>query len=421
MTAAEGLSSFLGSLGIALGLGLLVGLERQRSGSALAGIRTFALVTTLGALLALLAKDFGGWLVGLGLLAVVALLAIGNHLRAHGGDFDSGQTTEAALLVMYGVGALAVVGPTWAAVALGGAVMVLLQAKERLHGWIERLGEQDLTAVARFVLISLVILPVLPDRTYGPWNVLNPRRLWWMVVLIVGLNLLGYLASKRLGTRRGSLVAGLVGGLASSTATTVSAARRSRAEPATAVVGAVVVTAASAVAFPRMVLEVSAVAPAMVPAMLAAVAPAFVLLVLAAVLLLRLGPRSDPPVAETGNPTELKPALVFALLYGGVLLAVEAARATLGPGALVGVAALAGLTDIDAITLSTSELVAGGRLEAPLAVRALVVAAAANLVFKAALAAVLGNRRLALRIFAAFLPALAALAAGAWWASGSVG
>lgn len=413
MNAGDAFEPFLGSLGIAFGLGLLVGLERQRSHSPLAGIRTFALVTTLGALLAILASSFGGWLVGVGLLAVVALLAIGNHLRAHGGDFDAGQTTEAALLVMYGVGALVVVGPTWAAVALGGAVLVLLQSKTRLHGWIERLGERDLTAIARFVLISLVILPVLPDQAYGPWLVLNPRRLWWMVVLIVGMNLLGYVASKLLGTRRGAALAGLLGGLVSSTAATFAAARRSRAEPATAAVGAVVVVVASAVAFPRMAVEVSAVAPAMAPRLLLALAPGFVLLIAGAFVLLRFDRGSEAPPTEVENPTELKPALVFAVLYGGVLLAVEAARTTLGQRGLFAVAALAGLTDIDAITLSTSELVATGRLDAPLACRALLLAAATNLVFKGAVAASLGHHRLALRLVAAFLPALLALAVGA--------
>jgi|CXWL01.1.fsa_nt_gi uncharacterized membrane protein (DUF4010 family) len=413
MNAGGAFEPFLGSLGIAFGLGLLVGLERQRSHSHLAGIRTFALVTTLGALLAILAGSFGGWLVGVGLLAVVALLAIGNHLRAHGGDFDAGQTTEAAVLVMYGVGALVVVGPTWAAVALGGAVLVLLQSKTRLHGWVERLGERDLTAIARFVLISLVILPVLPDQAYGPWLVLNPRRLWWMVVLIVAMNLLGYVASKLLGPRRGALLAGLLGGLVSSTAATFAAARRSRAEPASAAVGAVVVVVASAVAFPRMAVEVSAVAPAMAPRLLLALAPGFVLLIAGAFVLLRFDRGSEAPPTEAENPTELRPALVFAVLYGGVLLAVEAARTTLGQQGLFAVAALAGLTDIDAITLSTSELVATGRLDAPIACRALLIAAAANLVFKAAVAASLGNRRLALRLAAAFLPALVALAVGA--------
>lgn len=394
----------------ACGLGLLVGLERQRSGSHLAGIRTFALVTTLGALLAILARDFGGWLVGLGLVAVVALLAIGNHLRAHGGDFDAGQTTEAALLVMYGVGALVVVGPTWAALALGGTVMVLLSSKQRLHGWVERLGERDLTAIARFVLISLVILPVLPDRAYGPWQVLNPRRLWWMVVLIVGLNLLGYVAAKLFGQRRGALLGGVLGGLVSSTATTLSAARRARTMPESAPVGAVIVAAASVIVFPRMVLEVAAVAPGLAASVAWTFAPAVLLMILGVLLLVRAaGGAAGTPDVAPGNPTELKPALLFALLYGGVLLAVAAARATLGPGAIYGVAALAGLTDIDAITLSTAELVATGRLDAGAATQTLVIAMAANLVFKTVLAGVLGGRRLLGLVALVFTPTLLSL------------
>lgn len=409
MSASPAVDPLLLPLATAFGLGLLVGLERQRSGSHLAGIRTFTLVTTLGALLAILARDFGGWLVGLGLLAVVALLAIGNHLRAHGGDFDAGQTTEAALLVMYGVGALVVVGPTWVAVALGGTVMVLLSSKQRLHGWVERLGERDLTAIARFVLISLVILPVLPDRTYGPWQVLNPRRLWWMVVLIVGLNLLGYVASKLFGQRRGALLGGLLGGLVSSTATTLAAARRGRAEPESAKVGAMIVAAASLVAFPRMVVEVAAVAPALTPTVAWMLAPTAFLLTLGVLFLVKVTGASAAPQVVPGNPTELKPALLFALLYGGVLLAVAAARVSLGPGAIYGVAALAGLTDIDAITLSTAELVATGRMEATVATSTLLIAVTANLVFKTALVAVVGGRRMLGVLAWAFGPAFLAL------------
>lgn len=409
MSASPAVDPLLLPLATAFGLGLLVGLERQRSGSHLAGIRTFTLVTTLGALLAILARDFGGWLVGLGLLAVVALLAIGNHLRAHGGDFDAGQTTEAALLVMYGVGALVVVGPTWVAVALGGTVMVLLSSKQRLHGWVERLGERDLTAIARFVLISLVILPVLPDRTYGPWQVLNPRRLWWMVVLIVGLNLLGYVASKLFGQRRGALLGGLLGGLVSSTATTLAAARRGRAEPESAKVGAMIVAAASLVAFPRMVVEVAAVAPALTPTVAWMLAPTAFLLTLGVLFLVKVTGASAAPQVVPGNPTELKPALLFALLYGGVLLAVAAAREKLGPGAIYGVAALAGLTDIDAITLSTAELVATGRMEATVATSTLLIAVTANLVFKTALVAVVGGRRMLGVLAWAFGPAFLAL------------
>ncbi len=173
-------------LGVALGLGLLVGLQRERVASRLAGFRTFPMVTVLGTLLALLAQSFGGWIVAAGLIALASMIILGNILELRVGAPDPGLTTEVALLLMYGVGAFLVVGPQEVAIAIGGGIAVLLQFKKPMHRIAEKLGDKDITAIMRFALLSLVILPVLPNRTFGPYAVLNPYEIWLMVVLIVG-------------------------------------------------------------------------------------------------------------------------------------------------------------------------------------------------------------------------------------------
>ncbi|MBI1901993.1 MAG: MgtC/SapB family protein, partial [Planctomycetia bacterium] len=188
-------------LAIAVGLGLLVGLQRERVRSPVAGIRTFALITVLGTISALLAAPFGGWIVGLGAVAVAAMLVVGNLALRRTRHIDPGMTTEVAALLMYGVGAYLVVGHAAIAVAVGGGVALLLHWKAPLHEFVARIGETDVTAIMRFVLVALVIYPVLPDQAYGPYQVLNPKQVWQMVVLIVGISLGGYVAYKLLGQK----------------------------------------------------------------------------------------------------------------------------------------------------------------------------------------------------------------------------
>ncbi len=398
--------------GIALGLGLLVGLQRERSESRLAGVRTFALVTLSGTLTAYLAEPFGGWVVAAGLVSLAGLMVVGNLAKLEGGKADPGLTTEVAMLLMFGVGAFVVVGPAPVAIVVGSVVAVLLHLKPQLHDFSTRIADADFRAIMQFALITLVILPVLPDRTFGPYQVLNPREIWLMVVLIVGLGLVGYLAYKALGDRVGTLLAGVLGGAISSTATTVSYSRRAEASPPASGLAALVVILASGVACVRVLVEIGVVAPAF----LAAVAlPLGLLLVTFAVyslVLWRQHSAAEAKVPEAGNPSELKPALIFAFLYAVILVAVEAARRHLGEAGLYAVAAVSGLTDVDAITLSTANLVSAGRLEAAVGARLVVLATLANLAFKAGMVAVLGSRGMLLRVGVGY--ALAAVVGLAW-------
>jgi len=431
-TAGPELSQVFLKLGTALGLGLLVGLQRERVASRLAGFRTFPLVTVLGTVTALLGQELGrgtdsamgAWVVAAGFLGVAGLIIAANLMLAHMEAPDPGQTTEVALLLMFATGAYLAVGSAAVAVALGGATAVLLHFKEQMHGLAGRIGDRDFRAIIQFVLISLVILPVLPDRAYGPYQVLNPREIWWMVVLIVAISLGGYLAYKLLGRSKGTALAGLLGGLVSSTATTVSYARRSRdaegggervsgrwgagQERGLTRASAVVILLASAVVFVRVLVEIGVVARSAFTVM---APPLAVLLAVAAGMagLLWLVVRQQPAeVPDPGNPTELRSALLFGFLYAAVLLAVAAAKEHWQGSGLWVVSVLSGLTDMDAITLSTSRLVQDGRLDAALGWRLILVASLSNLVFKGAMVAVLGSRALAVRIAALFGVLLAA-------------
>jgi uncharacterized membrane protein (DUF4010 family) len=398
-----------------LGLGLLVGLQRERTDSAIAGIRTFALITLLGTVAALLGKVFGGWVVAVGFLASAGLVVSGNVVRMQSKEADPGQTTEFTALLMYGIGALVVIAPMPVAVVLGGVVAVLLNLREPLHRFVGKMEEGDLRAIMQLALIALVILPVLPDRPMGPYDVLNPYQIWWMVVLIVGLSLAGYVGYKMFGAHGGAVVGGLLGGLISSTATTASYARRTREEPDSSRLAALVVVLAATVVFGRVLVEIGVVAPR---AFLALAPPIAAMLgggvALSVWMWIRSRQKRSEPPGQT-NPAELKSALLFGAIYAAVLLAVAFARDRFGTAGLYTVATFSGLTDMDAITLSTARLVEQSGLEASAGWRAILIAAMSNLVFKAGIVAVLGSRRLLWRVALLFGILIAAGVAILWF------
>ncbi|MBE0594785.1 MAG: MgtC/SapB family protein [Gemmatimonadales bacterium] len=401
--------SLLHQLGIALGLGLLVGLQREFAASDLAGIRTFPLITIFGTLSGALVPQMGGWVLGAGVLAIAGLIVMGNVIKLRTGEADPGITTEVAVLLMYGVGGALAAGYTTAAIVTGGGVAVLLHWKSPLHELVTRIGQADAQAIFRLALIALVILPLLPNRAFGPYGVLNPFSIWLMVVLIVGISMGAYVAYKLLGRRSGTLVAGLMGGLISSTATSVSLARSSRIAASEAGTSAVVIVIASTVVFARVLFEIAVI----IPAQLAAMAPPLVammvvMIVLSAVLYLGARRTFEHAAQQQEPPSELGAAIVFGLLYAAVLLGVAAAKANFGQTGMYAVAGLSGLTDMDAITLSTAQLVRSGDVGADTGWRLVMVGALANLVFKGGLVVVLGQRRLGSRIAAVFGVALVA-------------
>lgn len=398
------LLEILQRLGIALGLGLIVGLQRERSGSPLGGFRTFPLATLFGSINGLIAIEYDTWPLAAGFLVIGALLIMGNIGHA---ERDSGLTTEVAMLLMYAVGAFVMWGPISVAVIMGGTVAVLLHFKPEMHSIARRLEDPDFRAIMQFVLITLVVLPILPNQRYGPYQVLNPYKIWLMVVLIVGISLGGYIVYKFFGQKAGTLAGGILGGLISSTATTVSYARRTAESPGASKLAALVIMVASTIVFARVLIIIGASAPKFLA--VAGWPIGVVLVALAAVCLVLwwLSNKEKAELPEQGNPSELKAAIIFAWLYALVLLAVAWAQENFGTRGLFVVAVLSGLTDMDAITLSLSDMVNRGHIEPGNGWRLILVAAMSNLVFKAGTVAVLGNKKLLGRVVVLFGIAIA--------------
>lgn len=387
---------------IAFGLGLLVGLQREWAEKHLAGVRTFPLITVFGALTAMAAESYGGHVLSAGLIAVASVLILGNVAKFLSGDTDPGLTTEFAALTMFAVGAILVAGSTAAGIAVGGGVAVLLHWKTPMHRFVRNFSEADLRALTRLVVIGLVILPIMPNETYGPYEVINPFKIWLMVVLIVGISLGAYIAYRTLGQKAGTLLGGLLGGLISSTAMTVSYARRAREQPEMAPIAAVVIMIASTVVFGRVLFEIALVAPGILretaPPLLV-MGGYMALIAVGMFFFTGLGKREVP---EQEPPSNLTAAIVFGLLYAAVLFGVAVAKQHFGNAGLFTVAVLSGLTDMDAITLSSAQMIDSGKVEAHIGWRLILVGALSNIVFKAAVVATLGTPRLLGRIAVAF-------------------
>jgi len=412
-------------LGTALLLGLLVGLQREHAAGGIAGMRTFPLVTVLGSLSAMLASRFGdSWIAAAAMLGVVAVIAIGHAVRfwseKESPEPQPGTTTDVALLLMFAVGAFVVVGPLAVAIAVGGGVAVLLQFKPELHRVAKQLGDADLRAIMQFVLITCIILPVLPNRNYDPTSlfqhqvslaVLNPREIWLMVVLIVGLSLGGYISYKFFGQNAGILLGGILGGAVSSTATTVSYARSSRPDRTGARSAAIVIMIASAVMYVRILLAVAVVSQDFLRTILAPMTILMLLTLLPATALWYQVRREPASLPEQENPTQLKSAIVFGALYAGVLLALALAQHYWSGRGLYAVAFFSGLTEMDALTLSTARMTTENATIATDGWRLIVVGAMANSVSKAAIAGLLGGWRLLLRLLILFaIPLLGGMA-----------
>jgi uncharacterized membrane protein (DUF4010 family) len=391
------LAETLERLSIALGLGLLMGMQRQ-SVDKLIGLRTFPIVAICGMLCGILSESYGAWCLAAGAVAVAGLLVMTQFLEERQTGDEAGSTTEFALLLIFLLGAYLVRGHREIAIVIGGGVTVLLHFKKQLHGIVDRFGEKDLLAIMQLALVSMVILPILPDKNFGPFDVLNPRNIWLMVVFIVAMNLAGYVMYKLWGEKAGTILMGILGGMISSTATTLSFSRKAKTEPRSVPAASLVIMIASTIVFIRIIVEIGVVAPSFLPQM---AMPILVLLGILACLcffawIWQKQDKSTMPLQE--NPSQLKGALVFAALYAFVLLAIATAKHFFGTSGLYIISFLSGLTDIDAITLSTSRMVGTNSLDPKQGWRLIMIAALANLIFKTGIVAGSGNRDLLKRI-----------------------
>ena len=382
----------------ALLIGALVGIERERHKQRqehpeIAGLRTFILVALFGALsgwVGLVLETW--WVLVAGLIAVTAAVLTGYVLSVRMNPGGLGLTTEFAAVATFLLGALATLGERELAVGIGVTVAAVLAYKQPLHGFVGRLGSEDVYAVLRLLIATFIILPILPDRTVDPWGALNPRSLWMLALLIAGLSLVGYVLTRMLGTHRGIPITGLSGGLVSSTAVTLSFARQSReAQYATANPAiASGILLAWTVSFVRVLVAVLVVNRALLPSLL----PAMVTMTVVCAAFAgwhqrRAGQDVQGKDVPLRNPFSLTSAIKFAALFAAVLLVVKIVQAYAPDNGLYYVAALAGTTDVDAITLSMAQYARDGSPD--VATRAIVIAVLSNTVVKTGMVTALGT------------------------------
>jgi len=366
------------ALATALAIGLLIGVERERSPSAKAGLRTFALVTLFGALSAIVAHHLdSGWIVAAGVVVVGAMIVAAYH-RGQAEEADPGTTTVIALLVAYLLGVLTAIGERQVAVMIAIATTALLYFKPELRGVLERFTRRDLLSVLQFAVITFIVLPFLPNHGYGPYEALNPYRIWLMVVLVSGIGLAGYIALRLVGGTRGALYVGFFGGLVSSTATTLAYSRVGT-DPAARPLATRVILVANLVVLARVVVVASFVSPAFAMKLAPVLGTAIIVgAVLALAFVRRNEPQGDMPVPDTANPTELREAVGFGALFAAVLVLSAWLNDIAGSKGLYLVAVASGLTDVDAITLSTGALLEQGSTVSRVAVITVAVALVAN-------------------------------------------
>ena len=398
--------------GVALFIGLLVGLQREysydQSGhndeKTFAGVRTFALYGLIGCAGGYLADLFSEpWVFIASVFAVTLLITVSYYVTASAGK--QGMTTEVAALVTVAAGALCYWDQIALAVAITVVTTALLSFKLELHGFVERLTREDIVAALKFALITAIVLPILPNESIWPppFDVLNPYRIWLMVVLISGISFLGYVLFKLLGSRRGISLTGLLGGLVSSTATTLSFSQRSRKNINLAKPFAMAIIIAWTVMFIRVLIEVWVVNRSLFQVVWLPVAlPGLAALIYAAYLFLSPHDNDEEDVVVT-NPFELRPAITFGLLFGLILLVARTAQLYLGDTGIYISSFISGLADVDAITLSMAELSNNGEISSQTAARAIVIAIMANTIVKGGIVLTSGSTSIKRALLPGFL------------------
>jgi len=386
----------------ALLIGALVGIEREKNKAAsgnvgIGGVRTFILFSLTGAFAALVAQSLASPLVlAAAIGGVVALACAGYVVQARSKPEAIGLTTETAALTVCLLGAACTAGYPELALAGGIAVSAFLAYKESLHGLVAKLGPDDISAGVKLLAASFIVLPLLPKQPIDPWGALVPRSLWLLVILIAALSLVGYVATRALGSERGTAITGLTGGLVSSTAVTLTFAKRSREEHgATDDALAAGTFLAWGVSFARVLVLAAIIHAPLALQMLAAFGAMALVTAAAALWLLRQSQTAAAAApVSLRNPFSLVSAIKFGLLFAGVLLVMTIAQQRFPSGGTYVVAALAGTSDVDAITLSMATLAQSGQASLGTAALSILIAVLSNTVVKCGISAGLGGPRL---------------------------
>ncbi|HET8701668.1 MAG TPA: MgtC/SapB family protein [Nitrococcus sp.] len=407
------------ALAISLAVGLLIGLERgweqrdEAEGQRVAGIRTFTLIGLLGGITALLAARYGAVILAFGFLGVAVISSTAYFVTART-SHQYGITSQGAFLATYALGAAAASGYPEAAAAAAVVIAIVLGFKEELHGWLQRLDRSELTAALQLLMITIVVLPILPNRNFGPLNAINPFRIWWFVVLIAGISFIGHFAIRIAGPGRGVLLTGVLGGLASSTALTVNFSRFGRGRPLAHPLLAIGIVLATGTVFLRVTTYVNVLNPTLgLHLLLPLISMALLSYAIALFAWWRERGTLVPPALQPSKPFQLRVALQFGLILALITLLSEATRRFLGEAGIYALAIITGLSGVDAFTLSLIYM-AEEPLSNGVATKAILLAAASNSIMKAVLVGVLCGGPLARRI-ALYATALIAVTAVWIW------
>ena len=417
---------FLGShetllrLALALLLGAVIGLERgwgareQKAGERIAGIRTFSLIGLLGGISAVLSTEITQWAFPVLLLSVVAMALVAYSQRlSHIRNFSITGTVGMVLTFCYG--AIAVAVDPVIAIAAAVVTAVILDSKQEIHGFVNRLQAHELDAALKLLLISVVMLPLLPNEAMGPGGVLNPYEIWWLVVLIASISFVGYFAIRFAGMKRGILFTSLFAGLSSSTALTLHFARQAGRAPDLSPQFASGILIACGTMFPRILVYCALINPLLLPRLIWPVVVMSALLYVPALIIWKRHEDnlhvSQPALSQ--NPLDLKSAVAFGILLTIILVLGEVLRDWLGNLGIYMLAVTSGIADVDAITLSLTRM-SQDAIPMTTAVIAIVIAAATNNLVKAGIAGGVGSRQLGLLVGAPMAVSLLAGLGVAW-------
>ncbi|NGP87785.1 MgtC/SapB family protein [Fodinibius halophilus] len=386
--------TFIWDLLAALGIGLLIGIERgwsgrmEDEGDRVAGIRTFSLVGLLGGVWAKLSNILDAWTYALVFLGLTALI-ITSYITEVKVDKekDLGITTEVALLLTFSLSTWAALGYHGYALGVTVVAVALLSLKPTLHKWLKIIEVKEIYAAVKLLVISVILLPLLPNKGYGPWDTINPYWIWWMVVLISGLSFIGYILIKYIGEDKGTILTAITGGLASSTAVTISLAQFARQQKKSAgqifIAGILV---ASSIMFIRVGIEVAIVNKSILHPLWIPLTAMFLASIGGGLWLWRghSSPEESQPDITLNNPLQLMTALQFGLLLGLILLLTSTMKEWYGDQGIYLLSFLSGLMDVDAITLSLSKMAQNGT-PPTVAISGIIIAVISNTLVKAGL------------------------------------
>lgn len=396
-------------LAVTIGIGLLIGLEREFTEKALenrkytfAGIRTFPLFAIFGFLSGLLSHYYSHYILAVALLGVIAFIIVSYFIMAKVGEI--GATSEMSLLITFLLGVLTYSGYIILSLIITVVMVLLLTFKLKIHRFVDRLGQKGIRAVIQFVIITALILPFLPDFQFGPYNAWNLKNIWMMVILVSGLSFLGFLMIKILGSRKGTWLTGVAGGFASSTAVAWTFSQRSKEikkeNPATDF--AIGIIAASSIMFPRILFEIYVVNKSLLNDLLLPLLLLSITGFTSAFIIYKINDNhEDTDEVEIENPLNLSVAIKFGILYALILLLVQFAYEQFGATGIYIASVISGITDVDAITISMAKL-ARNTTQRETASNAIILAALSNTIVKFAIAFFAGSLALRKKVSVGF-------------------